>query len=122
MYLNVITGLIEVTLIFGFSGSFYFIGTVLVEKGHFCEKNLLENYMISNSLDPNDTAVQSLKFIKTCPEIYSSTQFNRMSTVVLIGIITRGILGYHQGFIVDRFGKLFVRLFIHFFIHVLLLF
>lgn len=104
-YLNVITGLVEIILVFGFSCSFYFVGTVMVENGHFCDPNLLTDYQVDN---------QTFEFIKICPEFYKENQLNQMSLIVMLGININALLGYHQGFIVDRFGVLFMRLLTHF--------
>lgn len=105
-YLNVATGLIEIVLVFGFSSSFYFIGTIMVENGHFCDPDLLENYQIDN---------QTLEFIKICSPNFQETQLSKMSLIVILGVTINGLLGYLQGFIVDRFGVLFVRILIHIF-------
>lgn len=77
-YINVITGLFEVVFLFGFSGSFYFVGTIMVENGHFCDPDLLQDIVTSTN--------QTLTYIKSCPPEFKTTQFNRMSLIVMLGI------------------------------------
>lgn len=113
-YLNLITGLIEAFIFYGFAMSFYFITLILVQNGHFCDKAKFDILwsdnpeLFQNLMYKNESYMNS-KYYQNCVSDQQDTIASIMATVP---VAILALPGFFFGMLVDKFRVLFVRIII----------